>query len=248
MQNVPALKEDVQHIYSDGSYLRVNPGWHMQDSAWKAGEIRRMFVRNSIVPSNVAEVGCGAGEILSVLSNYFPAASFSGYEISRDAYDLCMPRQTDRVRFFLKDVADQGQRFDVLLCIDVFEHVENYMGFLRGLKKHADLVVFHIPLDIYVLSLLRQTMLATRKYVGHLHYFTPQTALETLRDCGYEIIDSFFTNSFDGAPTNSIEARLMRLPRRLGHSIAPGMSQLLIGGCSLMVLGRPRHANLNEPA
>lgn len=247
MLNSAAAHESVQRIYSDGTYLRLNTDWHVKDSAWKAAEIMRMLVRNRVEPRTVAEVGCGAGEILAVLSSNFPAASFSGYEVSPDAFELCMPRQTDRVRFFLKDITNESQRFDVLLCIDVFEHVEDYMKFLRDLKERADLVVFHVPLDVYVLSLLRQTMIATRKYVGHLHYFTPQTAIATLRDSGYEIVDYFFTKSFDGAPSSSLEARLMRLPRRLGHFVAPGLSQLLIGGCSLMVLGRPLRTNANAP-
>ena len=37
-------------IYSDGTYLANNPGWHADDSAWKAGHIATMLARHAIVP------------------------------------------------------------------------------------------------------------------------------------------------------------------------------------------------------
>ena len=54
----------TRSLYLDGRYLIKNPTWHAEESAWKALQILRMLRRNRISPSNVCEVGCGAGEVL----------------------------------------------------------------------------------------------------------------------------------------------------------------------------------------
>lgn len=197
-----------------------------------------MLRRHELHPSSVAEVGCGAGEILRQLALHQPDTTYLGFELSPQAYHLCQQRRSERVEFVLEDISLSARTFDLTLCIDVFEHVDDYLGFLRSLKRTGTYKVFHIPLDIYVLSVLRKTMMATRKYVGHLHYFTKATALATLQDTGYEVVDHFYTKSFDGAPSNSIEAKLLRLPRRFLSKLAPELTQTWIGGNSLLVLAR----------
>ena len=58
---------NTNEIYLDGTYLDKNPGWHEEDSAWKAEKILKILKRNKLKPSSICEVGCGAGEILSCL-------------------------------------------------------------------------------------------------------------------------------------------------------------------------------------
>ena len=103
----------------------------------------------------------------------------------------CKTKEDEKVKYFMENLLDKNEHFDLLLCIDVFEHVEDYIGFLKELKKKANNHIFHIPLDITVSSVLRNTMMSARQSVGHLHYFTQETALATLKDSGYEIIDYF---------------------------------------------------------
>ena len=44
-------------IYSDGTYLRNNPGWHADDSAWKANHVATLLARHGIVPTTLCEIG-----------------------------------------------------------------------------------------------------------------------------------------------------------------------------------------------
>ena len=47
-------------IYSDGTYLRNNPDWHADDSAWKANHIATLLARHGIVPTALATLeDCG---------------------------------------------------------------------------------------------------------------------------------------------------------------------------------------------
>jgi SAM-dependent methyltransferase len=225
-------------IYSDGTYLRNNPSWHAQDSAWKAGQIAAVLTRNALRPKTVAEIGCGAGQILVELASKMPETRFTGYEISPQAYVFCSAKTSRTVAFLQRNLFEEDSRYDCLLCIDVFEHVPDYMGFLKSLRDKADTKIFHIPLDLTAAALMRGKLMHVRETAGHLHYFTRETALATLSDCGYTIVDEFYTTAFMGIPPTTLLSRLAWLPRRVLYALAPQFMQRLIGGCSLMVLAR----------
>lgn len=229
----------TKNIYSEenSEYLRNNPDWHVEDSPWKAKQILKMLVRNSLHPKSIAEVGCGAGEILNQLYYSLPDdIRFAGYDISIDAINLARQRTKDRLDFRNEDFTITGDNFDLLLMIDVFEHVEDYMGFLRSCKERkTKYVMFHIPLDIAVDAVLRNKLMAGRKYVGHLHYFTKETALATLKDCEYEIIDFFYTAGTLELPRFK---SLIFLPARIMYKINKDLGVKLFSGFSLMVLAK----------
>ena len=46
--------------------------------------------------------------------------------------------------------------YDLILCIDVFEHVEDYIGFLKTLKNKSKYHIFNIPLDMCALKVLEK--------------------------------------------------------------------------------------------
>jgi SAM-dependent methyltransferase len=225
-------------IYTDGSYLEATGSWHVEDSTWKAKNIAMMIRRNRLSPTSVCDVGCGAGEIIRLLSMEFPRTSFVGYDISPQAIALSKQRETQTVSFRQADILQEQVSFDLLLGADVLEHIDDYMGFLRHLKPKANFKIFHIPLDISILSILYGSMIRARQSVGHLHYFTRETALATLRDCGYEIVDSFHTAAFTDRPSRTVAGRIARIPRKILFSLAPKITAKSLGACSLMVLAR----------
>ena len=134
-----------------------------------------------------------------------------------------------------------GQSNDLVLLIDVFEHVDDYMGFLKRLSGLGKAFVFHIPLDLNAQGLMRGSMLKSRANVGHLHYFSKDTALATLEDTGYQVKAWRFTGSSQhaGRSTRPLRTRIANLPRRLLFPIAPETTALLMGGYSLLVLAEP---------
>lgn len=228
--------------YKDTTYLSHNPHWHAEDSPHKARWIQSLLDDHLLKPKTVCEVGCGAGEILVQLQmTSVPATTFWGYEIARDASAINQTKQNDRLSFSTDDFLEaKTEVFDLLLLIDVLEHVEDYIGFLRKLKSRARRFVFHIPLDLHVSSLARvQPILAVRESVGHLHYFTRETALVTLADAGFRIIDERFTAGALELPQTRMATRLMRLPRQIAYNIAPALTARWLGGFSLLVLAEP---------
>jgi len=191
-----------------------------------------------LAPRTVCEVGCGAGQVLVELQNRLPRSTFfSGYEISSDAFKMCLPKANEFLHFNLLDFSEfAGEPFDLLLALDVVEHVPDYLGFLRDLRHNAHYVLFHIPLELTVHSLMRGVLMLNRNTYGHLHHFTKDTALATLQDCGYKVVDWFYTPSVVDVTQPGIKSGGSSLLRRTGFRIAPDKSVLLLGGYALMVL------------
>jgi cyclopropane fatty-acyl-phospholipid synthase-like methyltransferase len=227
-------------MYTDGGYLKKNPLWHIDESPFKVKQILRMIEKNHLQPKTICEVGCGAGEVLKLLQEMMDVACrFCGYDISPQALEMCKGRANERLQFKLADVGHENDTFfDVMLVLDVIEHVEDYFGLLNRIRSKSDLKIFHIPLDLSMQAVLRKRgLLKRRELFGHIQYFTKETALQTLRDVGYEILDYFYTpRSIELG--DELVKRIARLPRRVCFAIHQDLAVRILGGYSLLVLAK----------
>jgi hypothetical protein len=66
------ISDSGKAIYQNGTYLKHNPSWHMEESPFKVKQISRMMKRQNLVPKTVCDVGCGAGVVLAKLQMYLP--------------------------------------------------------------------------------------------------------------------------------------------------------------------------------
>ena len=98
--------------------------------------------------------------------------------------------------------------------------------------------MYHIPLDLHVSSVVRGSFIGGRYTIGHLHYFTAESAIATLKDSGYQIVDYFYTNGgidlFMKHP--SYRKLIANVPRWFFSKISTPMTARLFGGFSLLVL------------
>ena len=228
-------------MYINGEYFKKNPTWDVEHSPWKANQILRIMVRNNILPKTICEVGCGAGEILAQLQRQMQKdCVFYGYEISPQAFELCRQRSNERLHFRLKNILEEREVFfDLILLIDLIEHLEDHFSFLREIKPKSQYKILHIPLDLSVQTVLRMNpILKDRELVGHINYFTKELALQTLKDVGYEILDYFYTAASVDLPVKSVKRRALKLPRRLLFRIHEDLAVRILGGYSLMVLAK----------
>jgi len=232
----------MSNLYIDGRYLESTSSWHAEDSPWKAKQVVNMVLKNNLKFDTVVEVGCGAGEILVELSNLIgkSSTSYTGYDISPQAIELAKKNETEQIKYRKEDILDDKSEavYDLLLMLDVFEHVPDYMGFLESCRSKAKYKIFHIPLDLHVSSVIRNSVTSGRYTIGHIHYFSAESALATLRDTGYEIKDYFYTNGamdlFRIHP--SPKKALANLPRWVISKFSTPLSSRLLGGYSLLVL------------
>jgi SAM-dependent methyltransferase len=228
----------MKDIYNDKTYLANNPNWHQEDASFKAGKILQLLKQNNVAFKTLCEIGCGSGEILIRLASELPETTkLFGFDISKDAINLAMQKESDRIKFELKDINAQNEKyfFDLLLVIDVIEHVDNYLKFLNDIISKGRYTIFHIPLDMCVWSLFREKMLIeSKERVGHIHNFTEDFIISILTDYGFKIIDKIYTEptfekrSFAQKFINSIRKILFRINKRFCTKVLGGYSILLL--------------------
>jgi SAM-dependent methyltransferase len=228
-------------MYTSGDYLENNLSWHVEDSHWKAKQILRMIERNNLEAKSICEVGCGAGEILRRLQSYMKLETeFYGYEVSPQAFSICKPKAREKLHFKLKDITQEKSAFfDLILLIDIIEHLEDPFLFLRNLKSKSHYKILHIPLDLSVQSVIRvKPILHLRKSVGHIQYFTKELALKFLQDTGYELLDYCYTANGTELQIKTVKRLLAKLPRKLFFRLNQDLAVRILGGYSLMVFVR----------
>jgi cyclopropane fatty-acyl-phospholipid synthase-like methyltransferase len=229
-----------RNVYADGEYFKNNPRWHVDESPFKVGQIVQMIEKNRLQPKTICDVGCGAGEVLRLLQEKLDnGCVFCGYDISPQALEMCKSRANEKLQFKLGDVSqEKGIFFDLMLVLDVIEHVDDYFGFLNAIRPKSELKLFHIPLDLSVQTVLRKRgLLKRRELHRHIHYFTKETALETLKDSGYTLLDYSYT-SHTVTCGEEIGQRIARLPRKICFSMHQDLTVRILGGYSLLALVR----------
>jgi SAM-dependent methyltransferase len=225
-----------ESIYSDGSYLDKTRGtWHLEDSPFKAKQIVRILARHpDVQPDAICEIGCGAGGILSELQELLPShVTFTGYEISPQAHAISARFSNAQCRYVLGNAFDDPSLYDLVLVMDVVEHVEDCFSFLRQTKQKGRLKLYHIPLEMNVSTLLRGVN--GWDSVGHIHLFTIETALMSLEYTGHRVVDWILT---DGALANpkAIRTRIANLLRLPLAKFSAKLAVRLIGGYSILIL------------
>ena len=190
----------------------------------------------------VCDVGCGIGEILHLVqANFSPDVEYAGYDISPHAIELSKSRENDKLKFYCGNFLATSELYDLILCIDVFEHIPDYIGFLNQLGAHGENFVFHIPLDLSVQTLLRSTpLMKGRETLGHLHFYWKDHALAILKDAGYDVIKWQYV--YPGTSFKRIGFKPKRLlaylPRYILQRINPDLGVRVFGGATLLVLAK----------
>lgn len=163
---------------------------------------------------------------------------FWGYEISPKTFELSQQRANEKLHFKLKEVLQEiNIYFDIVLLIDMIEHLEDYFNFLWQLKIKNHYKILHILLDLSMQSVFRKGRLfKARRSSCHFHYFSKETALESLVDLGYEVIDYFYSAPAIDLQAQSRLAQITKTPRSLLFSLNPGLASRTLGGFSLIVL------------
>lgn len=229
----------LEDRYTSGEHLKMVPGWHVEESPWKAKHILRILQNNQLTPQTICEVGCGFGEVLKQLQMQMSeACEFWGYEISPQAFEQTKARANERLHFKLADICQElGIIFDLMLVLDVVEHVEDYLGFLQQLRFKSQYSLFQIPLDLSAQTVVRgKTLPRLRSTLGHLHYFTKETAFQTLEDSGYRILDFSYTSSSTELPTHIPTVKLLKWPRKLFFTLNQDLAVRALGGYRIMIL------------
>lgn len=230
-------------FYTGGGYYQLNPAWHEEESRFKADLVLSLINKFQLPTGHIVEVGCGAGGILAELSkNLSEKSQLQGYDISPQAIEIARKKENSQLSFYLEDYAElQTEKPDLVLVLDVVEHVDDIYSFLRNIRDKGTNFIFHIPLDMSCRTLLKpHVLLQQRKDVGHIHYFTEETMLWMMHDVGFQV--EYLTYSkpdVDRVKPASFKQWVKKVLRKLSYSINKKLSVKLWGGYSALILAKP---------
>jgi SAM-dependent methyltransferase len=236
------MKVSSNDLYINGEYFKNNPNWDVADAKWKAAVIFNLLQQNNISVTEVIEVGCGAGANLAELAKRDAGIKkLTGYDISPQAIELAKKNASGKIFFFNEDLAaNENINTELMLVIDVVEHVDDYYGFLRKLKMKSKYFVFHIPLDLSCRTVMKpHVLLQQRLSVGHIHYYTKEMVEWALKDTGYEIMDWVYTKPVvDIETADSLKRFVKKILRNISFAVNKNWSAKKWGGYSMMILAK----------
>jgi len=233
----------VEDRYATGAYGRDNPGWHAEDAPHKAKILAEVLRGLEPVPELVVDVGCGTGGVLAHLKALLDRAGlertrYQGWDVAPEAVERARALAGPRLDFVLGDLAAAELRADLVLCVDVVEHLVDDLAFLVALRSRGQRFLFRLPLDLSALDVVRpHRLLAARRRWGHLHAYSRATALQLLSEAGYRALQV----SYDRVPpeVEGLRGRAVDAVRRGAFRIAPHATVAVLGGWSLVVLAEP---------
>jgi len=226
--------------YRSGQYGRDHPSWHEEDAPAKAEVVAELLRFGGLSPEVVVDVGCGTGGVLwhlhRRLAAELPDTQWEGWDIAPDAVARARQREGEALGFVCGDVFTSERRADVILCLDVVEHVDDDLSFLERLRDRGRAFVLRLPLDLSVWDVARPRprLLAVGPGLGHRHLYTRELALQRLADAGYDVVAERYHRA------QPLGRGLLDRVRGRGMRAAPHLTVRWLGGYSLVVLAEPR--------
>jgi 2-polyprenyl-3-methyl-5-hydroxy-6-metoxy-1,4-benzoquinol methylase len=91
--------------------------------------------KQGLTPRSILEVGCGSGSLLRELAAAWPRATCFGIDPALPEADSSDPRLR-LARGFVDDIPADSEPFDLIIAINVIEHVPSPVSFLTTLYSH----------------------------------------------------------------------------------------------------------------
>src|SRR6185437_8214721 len=147
----------------------------------------------------VLEVGCGAGATLAWLKQRWPDAWAAGADVNEEQVRRAAAHADQAERCDLDETLPSiaPATIDLLLCLDVLEHLRDPWAVLRGLAglvRPGGRVIVSVPNVRHASVLLPLAARGRWRYGGsgildqtHLRFFTRETAVELVRDAGFAV-------------------------------------------------------------
>lgn len=217
-------------------YAERNPDWHEGDAPHKAAALAELIRELHPLPRSVIDLGCGAGGVLRALraelGHELPGTTWEGWDVAPEAIRRARAALPD-LPFVLGDLLASDRRCDLLLAVDVAEHVPDAVGFLRAAATHAPRLLLRMPLDLSVLDVARPARLAGfRQRYGHVHAWTRELALATVEEAGLIVERERYHRIPPPRPGPLGPLRRWAAPR------LPHVAARWLGGFSLLVSAR----------
>ncbi len=179
-------------LYAD-IYAKENTyWWHVGKRLLVQSVISRYFKPSASdsTPVRVLDVGCGAGRVLQMLSEY---GQVYGTDLSSLALEFCRKRGFEGVcqADIIEGLPFPNATFDLITALDVVEHLQDDAAGLRNLwqaLKPGGLLVVSVPAYQFMFSYWDEML-------GHQRRYTQHSLLTRLEQAGFVAEKSSYTNT-----------------------------------------------------
>lgn len=176
------MREDSKEFYL-GKFLSWDQMKVYGPAARHTRRIVHKFIRK-LEFSSVIDISCGGGHLLQELSEKYEQTSLTGTELTDFALSINKER-LPLANFFNFDLEkdEHSEKYDLVLCIDVLEHIEDDRLALTKLRRMTNkYMLLAVPLG--------RVTPEQRESLGHLHGYTAIEVNEKLTSAGFKPIKS----------------------------------------------------------
>lgn len=183
-----------------------------------------MPIVNKLKPKRILDIGSGAGSLSLLLASR--GYKVVGIDISADAIKKSTQSAKilslqSKVNFLNYDFLDfiNTEKFDLILCLEVVEHILDELKFLRKIRKllnNNGLIILSSPLNTAPLARLGLAKSFDNK-VGHLRRYSKSKLITLLNSNGLNVenvikTEGVFRNSLFVFPILGFLIKLIRGP------------------------------------
>ena len=143
---------------------------------------------------NICEIGCGDGELLKIIHQHFPKARLYATDIARS--EITKARQNTvgiPIEFSVQNAESlnyKNNQFDLVICCEVLEHLNNPHQGLKEIKRVAKSAVVSVPNEPIwrILNLIRLKYIAVLGNTpGHINHWSINSFTKLLLANKFEI-------------------------------------------------------------
>lgn len=210
-----AKSQPAEDFYTSGDYWKKNPTLHEEAAEWKFGTIRPLLDRFAAAAgrreASILDVGGGTGLILKLAEAHLRGKGIAVrktlLDLSPQSLELQRRNHPDAVAVVAGSIAATpfGERqFDLVMMIDVLEHVPQPERALAEVKRISRYALLKVPLeDNLTLKLLNLATLGsfrrrvTLGTLGHVNCYSARTLTAQCERAGARLLEFRYTNAHD---------------------------------------------------
>jgi len=134
---------------------------------------------------SVLDMGCGCGYGTAYLADQSPFSNITGVDVDQTALDFAAKYHArPGVEYEKSSLLHSKSSFDVIVCLETLEHVEDDLGFLSVLRRKrlnpGGLLLLSVPNEQYAPCNIFD-------YPFHIRHYTPAGLQGILSDAGFDV-------------------------------------------------------------
>lgn len=179
-------------------YIKKNPNMHLEDAEMKVRQVSLVIPENLKIRS-LLDVACGAGSITTMLVKQLKPTHALGIDISKAMINKAKELDKERtVEWKASDVFKykNTKLFDLVLCVDILEHIDDDLKFLKKVSEFGRFILVKTPLERSVFSTLLKNLgildpwKDTEMRYGHVHHYDENELNSLFQKANLRIVNS----------------------------------------------------------